>query len=286
MQLPVDDGADRVDGHDGAAGMAGARPPPKKKAKVPDDPFTRAGYGETFEVKIELDPKEYSQPSLTVRMRRNATTGYPECVDPCPDRKWCTSKDHSTYGWCIRHAKAKAIKNGHMPPKRGVVKLKGGGTKAVRGTSMLDHFSLNSAAADSSAAPAPAPSPVPDASTPVHVHARDPSATPTAPPDAPSASGDTNMDTAEAGAIGADLDDGACPAPSLVPDAAGAPADDTSSPRARDPSSATTTASDARSASGETAADTAEMDGDRNWLQQLIHWLGVVVCVYFLLAWF
>ena len=46
------------------------------------------------------------------------------------------------------------------------------------------------------------------------------SATPAAAPDAPSASGDTDMDTAEA--IGAALDDGACPAPSPVPDAADA----------------------------------------------------------------
>ena len=58
------------------------------------DPFTRAGYGEAFEVKIELDPKDYSEPSLAVRMRRNATTGYPECADPCPDRKWRTSNGH------------------------------------------------------------------------------------------------------------------------------------------------------------------------------------------------
>ena len=95
--MPADDGVGR-DGGDGAAGVpagtAGARPPPKKKAKVPDGPFTRAGYGEAFEVKIELDSKDYSEPSLAVRMRRNATTGYPECVDPCPDRNWCTSNGH------------------------------------------------------------------------------------------------------------------------------------------------------------------------------------------------
>ena len=66
------------------------------------------------------------------------------------------------------------------------------------------------------------------------------------------------MDTAEA--IGAALDDGACPAPSPVPDAADAraPANDTAPPRARDPSATPTTVSD------------AEMDGDRNWLQQVM----------------
>ena len=42
--MPADDGVGR-DGGDGAADTAGARQPPKKKAKVPGDPFTRAGYG-------------------------------------------------------------------------------------------------------------------------------------------------------------------------------------------------------------------------------------------------
>ena len=69
--MPADDGVGR-DGGDGAAGVpagtAGARPPPKKKAKVPDDPFTREGYGdgEAFGVKIELDPKDYPKPSSFV----------------------------------------------------------------------------------------------------------------------------------------------------------------------------------------------------------------------------
>jgi hypothetical protein len=58
--MPADGGVGR-DGGDGAAGTAGARPPPPKKAKVPAGPFTRAGYGEAFEGKIELDPKDYSE---------------------------------------------------------------------------------------------------------------------------------------------------------------------------------------------------------------------------------
>ena len=44
----------------------------EEEGEILGDPFTRAGYGEAFEVKIELDPKDYSaEPSLAARMRRS-----------------------------------------------------------------------------------------------------------------------------------------------------------------------------------------------------------------------
>ena len=70
--------------------------------------------------------------STTVSMRRNVSTGYPECISgaSCPNRQWRTSAGHCTYGWCARHAEA--LRNHHLPPKRGIVRLKDGGTKDVR----------------------------------------------------------------------------------------------------------------------------------------------------------
>ena len=82
MQLPPAAPDGGGGGGDGAAAGGGGAPPPraKKKAKVPDNPLTQAGYGEEFDVVVELDPKEYMSSTMTVRMRRNAPTGYPECV--------------------------------------------------------------------------------------------------------------------------------------------------------------------------------------------------------------
>ena len=89
-------------GGDAAAAGGGGAPPPraKKNVKVPDNPLTQAGYGEEFDVVVELDPKEYMSSTMTVRMRRNAPTGYPECVSGAsfPNRQWRTSADHCTYG--------------------------------------------------------------------------------------------------------------------------------------------------------------------------------------------
>ena len=75
MQLPPAAPNGGGGGGDGAAAGGGGAPPPraKKKARVPDNPLTQAGYGEEFDVVVELDPKVYMSSSTTVRMRRNAT---------------------------------------------------------------------------------------------------------------------------------------------------------------------------------------------------------------------
>jgi hypothetical protein len=59
MQLPPAAPNGGGGGGDGAAAGGGGAPPPraKKKAKVPDNPLTQAGYGEEFGVVVELDPK-------------------------------------------------------------------------------------------------------------------------------------------------------------------------------------------------------------------------------------
>ena len=154
---------DAPDGGGTAASSSEGRPKKKgKAAPTPDDPLHRAGFGEEFEVTVDgLDQAEYSAPSVTIRMKRNAATGFPECLgDGCPNRHWCNSTSQCSIGWCVKHVKAKS--NNHLPPLRAKRKLQGGGFVNVAGTCMTSFFqkrarpSSSDSAATNATATAPA----------------------------------------------------------------------------------------------------------------------------------